>query len=34
VRPAHRRSLWHYLQMLLVRTREPQIETEAPDVTL
>ena len=33
VRPAHRRSLWHYLQMLLVRTRRPQIETEAPDVS-
>jgi len=33
VRPAHRRSLWHYLQTLLVRTRQPQIETEAPDVS-
>ena len=33
VRPARGRSLWHYLQMLLVRTRQPQIETEAPDVS-
>jgi tRNA(adenine34) deaminase len=33
VQPAHGRSLWHYLQMLLVRTRQPQIETEAPDVS-
>jgi tRNA(adenine34) deaminase len=33
VRPAHGRSLWHYLQMLLVRTRQPKIETEAPDVS-
>ena len=32
--PAHRRSLWRYLQMLLVRTRQPRIETEAPDVNL
>lgn len=31
VQPAHRRSLWHYLQMLLARTDQPQIETKAPD---
>jgi len=34
VRPAHGRSLWHHLQMLLVRTRQPRIETGAPDVSL
>jgi tRNA(adenine34) deaminase len=34
VRPAHGRSLWRYLQMLLVRTAQPRIETEAPDVNL
>jgi tRNA(adenine34) deaminase len=34
VRPAHGRSLWHSLQMLLVRTRQPGIETEPPDVSL
>ena len=33
VRPAHGRLLWHYLQVLLVRTRQPQIETEAPDAS-
>jgi tRNA(adenine34) deaminase len=33
MRPRQRRSLWHYLQMLLVRTREPRIETQAPDVS-
>jgi tRNA(adenine34) deaminase len=33
-RPAHRRSLWHYLQVLLVRTRQPRMEAEAPDVSL
>jgi tRNA(adenine34) deaminase len=33
-RPAHGRSLWHYLQMLLVRTRQPRIKTEPPDVSL
>jgi len=34
VRAAHGRTLWHYLQMLLVRTRQPRIETEAPDASL
>ena len=34
VRPAHGRSLWHHLQMLLVRTRQPRVETGAPDVSL
>jgi len=34
VQPAHRRSLWHYLQMLFARTeQQPQIETKAPDVS-
>ncbi len=33
VRPAHRQSLWHYLQMLFARTGKPQIETKAPDVS-
>jgi tRNA(adenine34) deaminase len=35
VQPAHRRSLWHYLQMLFARTeQQPQIEAKAPDVSL
>jgi tRNA(adenine34) deaminase len=33
VQPAHRRSLWHYLQMLFARTGQPRIGTEAPDVS-
>lgn len=33
VQPAHRHSLWHYLQMLFARTDKPQIETKAPDVS-
>jgi tRNA(adenine34) deaminase len=32
VRPAHSRSPWHYLQILLERTRQARVETEAPDV--
>jgi tRNA(adenine34) deaminase len=31
VRPAHGRSLWHYLQMLLVGTGRPRIEAKPPD---
>jgi tRNA(adenine34) deaminase len=34
VRPGQRRSLWHNLQLLMVRTRQPRIETEAPDLSL
>ena len=33
VRPAQGRSLWHYLQMLLVRSAQPRIETETPDMS-
>ena len=32
VRPAHGRSLWHYLQILFERTGPSRVETEAPDV--
>jgi tRNA(adenine34) deaminase len=31
VRPAHSRSLWHYLQILIERTRQSRVETHAPD---
>ena len=34
VRPGQQRSLWHNLQMLIGRTRQPRIEAEAPDVSL
>lgn len=34
VQPAHRRSLWHHLQMLFARAGRPRVETKAPDVTL
>jgi tRNA(adenine34) deaminase len=34
VRPARGRSLWHYLQMLLVRSEQPRVETETPDMSL
>ena len=32
VRPAQRRSLWQYLQMLMARTGEHGVKTETPDV--
>jgi tRNA(adenine34) deaminase len=32
VRPAHSRSLWHHLQILLERSRQARVETQAPDV--
>ena len=31
VRPAHGRALWHYLQILLERTRQARVEVQAPD---
>jgi tRNA(adenine34) deaminase len=31
VRPAHDRSLWHYLQILFARTGPPRIETSAAE---
>jgi tRNA(adenine34) deaminase len=31
VRPAHGRSLWHYLQILFERTGQSRVETNAPD---
>jgi tRNA(adenine34) deaminase len=31
VRPAHSRSLWHYMQMLFERTRQARVETQSPD---
>jgi tRNA(adenine34) deaminase len=31
VRPAHSRSLWHHLQILIERTRQARVETQAPD---
>lgn len=32
VEPAHRRSLWHYLQMLFARAGRPRNKMKAPDV--
>jgi tRNA(adenine34) deaminase len=31
VRPAHSRSLWHYLQILMERSRPARVETQTPD---
>ena len=31
VRPAHRRSLWHYLQILIERTGQTRVRAQAPD---
>jgi tRNA(adenine34) deaminase len=31
VRPAQRRSLWHHLQILIERSRQTRVETQAPD---
>jgi len=31
VQSAHGRSLWHYLQILLERTRQARVEVQAPD---
>jgi tRNA(adenine34) deaminase len=33
VRPARRRSLWHYLQLLLARNDRPQTDTKASEVS-
>jgi tRNA(adenine34) deaminase len=33
VQPGHRRSLWHYLQMLFAGTGQPRIQTKARDVS-
>jgi tRNA(adenine34) deaminase len=30
VKPAHGRSLWHYLQILFARSGQSRIETDAP----
>jgi len=30
-RPAHTRSLWHYLQILFERTRQARVEAQTPD---
>lgn len=34
VQPAHRRSLWHYLQMLFAQSRQRRIKTKTPDINL
>jgi hypothetical protein len=31
VRPAHSRSLWHYLQIMFERTGPSRVEAQAPD---
>jgi tRNA(adenine34) deaminase len=33
VAPAHRRSLWHHLQILIERNRHPRVQVQAPDAS-